>query len=281
MPGKRTDQSWNDWFFNDHPKCGKWHTDLSKTPATLDAISVTGKTAGFERLRTLEALRRLSVRDLSQKQLEIVAGLERLTELRIFGFRGADADALKNLVRLEYLTFEWAPKICSISWLTSLTRLRILLIADLKRVDDFAPLGAMTSLRYLSVSGSSTTPQSIRSIAPLAHLDKLEELDLYASVADDDVAPLATMSWLKRLAIPNRYPVRVYAELAARLPKTRCEMFAATRTYEIGTDRYVDLIGLPSRTFKADDPKSKGPIAKREAEFAKWVLHYRAMRIDT
>ena len=276
MAKKTTDQAWNDWFFNDHPGCGRWLTDLGRAPRTLDAVSVTGKTAGFECLAGMPSLRRLSVRDVSQAQLDVIAKLTRLSELRVFGFHGADAGPLSKLKRLEFLTFEWAPKIETIAWLAGFERLRFLHLGDLKRVRDLAPVGALTSLRYFSISGGSETIQTVASVSPLQRLRKLEELELTARVADEDLSPIAAMTWLKRLSMPNFYPVQVYAELAAHLTGTKCAAFSATQKDSISGGQYVTLTGKPARRFRTGDPKSVTPIAKREVEFSRWLSHFKA-----
>jgi hypothetical protein len=278
MIKKPADQAWIDWFYNEHPGFGRVLADLGNAPKTTDTIFATGKTQAFERLADITALRRLSVRDISQAQLEVVASLTRLTELRVFGFRGADAGTLANLKKLECLSFEWAPKIATIGWLSELAKLRVLIIGDLKQIRDFAAIGALSQLRFLSISGGNETVQSMASVAPFAQLTRLEELQLVAHADADDLAPLAAMTWLKRLGIANLYPVQTYAHLAANLTRTECASFKATQRFAMGGARYVTLTGKPFRQFKAGDPKGVALIAKREAEFNQWLAHYRAIR---
>ncbi len=278
MLKKPAGRAWNDWLYNEHPGFGRVLADLGGAARTIDTVFATGKTIGFERLAELPKLRRLSVRDVSQAQLEMIARLTRLSELRLFGFHGTDAGPLATLKKLEILSFEWAPKIETLDWLAALAGLRVLVIADLKRIQDLEAVGRLPRLQFLSVSGGSESVQTVASVAPLARLTKLEELQFIARVADEDLSPLAAMPWLKQLGLPDLYPVEAYAELAAYLPKTDCAAFAATRSYTIGKDRYVALTGKPSRQFKAGDPKSLAPIAKREAEFAHWLAHYTAKR---
>lgn len=280
MLKKPAGQAWNDWLYNDRPGFGRVQPDLGGVPKDIDTLFVTGKAAQFERLLDLPALRRLSVREISQAQLELIAGLGRLTELRVFGFRGADAGPLANLEKLEFLTLEWAPKIETISWLGALERLRVLVVGDLKRIQDFAPVAELAGLRYLSISGGATTVQTVADTAPLARLTKLEELQFRARVPGEDLSPLAAMTWLERLGIPDDYPVRVYAELAAHLTRTECPSFAPTRSYVLSGETFIGLIGKPVRQFKAGDPKSRPLIAKREAEFSHWLEHYKAKRGD-
>ncbi|MFM9864447.1 MAG: hypothetical protein ACKVRO_12645 [Micropepsaceae bacterium] len=278
MRAKPKGQSWHDWLYNAAPDFGRVPTDLAQTNANADTLFVTGKTASFDRLTSLKALRRLQVRELAQDQLDLIGKLNHLTELRVFGFRGESAAALAKLTKLEVLTFEWAPKVETLDWLAGLKALRALTLGDLKRVTDFAPISKLAQLNFLYICGGATKKQAIASIAPLAHLKKLEELSLFAEVPGDDIRPLAAMTWLKRLNIANNFPVETFAELATRLKKTQCEAFAPTRTFKMGGETYIDLIGKPYRRFAKGDPKAKAAIAKRTAEFAHWRAHFESKK---
>ena len=101
-----------------------------------------------------------------------------------------------------------------------------------------------------------------------------------ARAPDDDLSPLTAMTWLKRLGIPDNYPGQVYAEFAAYRTKTESSSFAPTRSYVMNGEKYTGRIGKPARQFKAGDPTSLTLIAKREAEFAHWLEHYKARRGD-
>ena len=274
MIAKPNDCTWHDWLYDRHPGFGKVVYDLAQAGADTQALFVTGKSAAFDRLSSLKALRRLSVREIGQEQLDLIGELRHLSELRVFGFRGVSAAALGGLAKLEVLTFEWAPKVETLAWLAELQALRVLALGDLKRVTDFAPVGTLARLNYLYLSGSATARQTVASVRPLVPLKKLEELSLFVEVAGDDLAPLAQMTWLKRLRIANNYPVATFAELAVRLKKTVCDAFAATRTNQIGAEALIELIGKPARRFAKGDPKAKAAIAKREAEFARWRAHF-------
>ncbi|NOT39860.1 MAG: hypothetical protein HOP13_05145 [Alphaproteobacteria bacterium] len=278
MRAKPKDQSWHDWLYNAAPDFGRVPPDLAQTNANADTLFVTGKTAGFDRLPNLKALRRLQVREIAQEQLDLIGTLKHLTELRVFGLRGESPAALGKLTNLEVLTFEWAPKVETLGWLTGLKALRVLTLGDLKRVNDFAPVSKLGQLSFLYICGSATSKQAMASIAPIAQLKKLEELSLFAEVSGGNISPLAAMTWLKRLNIANNYPVETFAELATRLKTTKCEAFAPTRTFTMGGETYIDLIGKPFRRFAKNDPKAKAAIAKREAEFAHWRTQFEAKR---
>jgi hypothetical protein len=274
MRAKPKDQSWHDWLYDDQPGFGRVPTDLAQTNANADTLFVMGKTPAFDRLPKLKALRRLQVREIAQDQLDLIGELRQLTELRVFGFRGASAAALGKLTKLEVLTFGWAPKIETLDWLAGLSALRVLALGDLKRVKNFAPVSTLSRLSYLYISGGPNARQTVASVAPLAQLKKLEELSLLAEVPGNDLSPLAAMTWLKRLRIANVHPVATFAELAAGLKKTECDAFAPTRTVTMSGDTYIELIGKPARLFAKGDPKGKAAIAKREAEFAHWRAHF-------
>ncbi len=278
MRAKPKDQSWHDWLYNAGPGFGRAVGDLTQANANAEALFLTGKTAAFDRLQSMKALRRLQVREISQEQLDLIRTLKDLTELRVFGFRGANAAPLGQLSKLEILTFEWAPKVETLAWLAKLTALRVLTLGDLKRVTEFSPVGKLANLNFLYICGGATSTQTVTSIAPVGQLKKLEELSLFAQVNGDDISPLAAMTWLKRLKVANNFPVETFAELAACLKKTECEAFTPTRTVTMGDETYIELIGKPYRRFVKGDPKGKAAIAKREAEFARWRTHFESTK---
>lgn len=267
MLDKAADVPWMDWYRDIHPGCGAALADLGAASEQTEALALNGASRGFDALSGLSYLRRLQVREINQAQLEVIAGLSQLRELRVFGFRGTDASPLANLVNLELLSFEWAPKCERLDWIQCLTRLEFLIIGDLKRASDFAAVGTLSGLKALTITSAATGPmQPVDTLAPLTRLTRLEDLAIYARVAGDDLSPLAGIAWLKRLTIANCYPLAEFARLAASLPDTQSDALKPFHIFE-GDAPSVMLMGRPVRHFALSDPQAAAAIARRTAEF--------------
>jgi hypothetical protein len=271
---KNGDMSWMDWYRDCNPMSGIALTDLSAASPQTEAVALHGRSRGFEALRELKNLRRLQVREINEAQLEIIAGLMELRELRVFGFRGGDAGPIARLANLELLAFEWAPKVEQLDWIGACSALEFLIIGDLKRVSDFAPVRMLAGLKALAITSAATGPlQPIDSLAPLTGLSLLEELTINARVSGDDLSPLAGMRWIKRLTISNCYPVAEFARLAAHLADTHSDVFKPVHVFG-GDPPSVMLIGRPVRHFALNDPRAAAAIARRTAEFERLKANF-------
>ena len=265
--------------------------DFASALRTLPAAFATGKAKGFDRIGTLRRLRSLSLREISQDQLDLVAKMDWLEDLRVFGFRGVDATALMSLKKLRTLSFQWAPKLRDVTVFGRLKHLDVMAIGDFKAIDDFKPLGALTRLRALSVTGPNLGRQACRSLEPFGRMQGLEELWLAGVQAPgDDLRALARLTGLRRLQLANWYPAREFARLAVALADTQCDLFKPTsslagkfevynpKTGEFEADKSVGTImltGKPAKLLKSGDPATAALVAKRTAEFNAWQSYYR------
>lgn len=264
-----------EWYREMRTGPGPLVEDLADVDRNAEAVAVTGKTRNFDHLAGLKRLRVIRLREISQHQLDTIAGLDRLADVEVYGFTGHDASVIGTLPKLGVLSFSWAHKIETIAWIENLRRLEYLRIGDMKQVTDFSPIAQAGSLRFLSIhSGINGPMQRIRTIKSFTALRKLEDLGFGVVFEDGDLAPLTEMPWLEWLAIPNGFPLEVYAYLAVRMPKTSCDLFAPIYSWSLGDESHVTLTGRPARSFMAADPKAAPLIAKRSADFDRWVAHF-------
>ena len=118
------------------PPCPEPTADLAAAPPVATTLFVTGATKGFDRLAGLEGLRCLYVREISQPQLEIVAGMAWLEALSIFIYRGASLAPLRRMKNLRGLSVTAASKIDTLADIAAQTQLEELGVGDLKLVRD-------------------------------------------------------------------------------------------------------------------------------------------------
>lgn len=241
----------------------------------IEGAFLTGATKRFAALPRLQALRRLSLREVSAEQVALAVSLPRLEELRIFGYRGADLSPLARCTGLRTLELAWAPKAETLEPLAALQGLEILAVGDLRRIDDFAPLGTLAGLRFLHLTSPVGGAQPIRSLDWLPALRRLEEAWLIGlRIAEGGLLPLAHMPWLRHLSLSNWYPLREFARLSVVLPETACGLFQPWQRDDEGN---VLLTGSPARWFPKGAPGMAEAAAKRAAEFAAWQAHYRSL----
>jgi hypothetical protein len=166
-------------------------------------------------------------------------------------------DAIAALRGLRWFVLGSSTKLTSLEPLRSLAHLHTLELENIKLIDDFTPLQALTSLRRLAVTGSMWTRQKIGSLEPFAHMTWLEALAV-DTAAVESIRPLARLTGLKELDLGGRLPMEEYAWLAARLPGTQCRWFApyfematmnAGRCHRCGNDTLVLPTGRGSRTL--------------------------------
>lgn len=209
---------------------------------------------GLDRLETLEA------EHVPAKALAHLGKLKSLKALHLFAFGGTSLDGLEGLKSLRHLVIEHAPKLASLE-----------------------ALGALASLKSLSISTPPSWDASRRTIkvttlAPLARLSKLESLALRGVEPQrDGLKPLARLVSLKELDFSHVFSLTMadYAGLAGALPKARGDCLSPTYKLVIGPcckkcrTQNVWLTGSAPGTKrslcpKCDEAKLKAHVAEFE-----------------
>ena len=104
--------------------------------------------------------------------------------------------------------------------------------ASITRIPD---LGALTSLRGLTLSGRDYHSQNYESLEPLAELKDLQLLDLFAlNLANHDARPLTRLTALEYLFLDKtrlgRWSVATFRMLYEKLPRLRNKLIERAAT---------------------------------------------------
>lgn len=148
----------------------------------------------------------------------------RLRKLFVNSFKGKDAEAFGRLVNLENLAILNAP-IGNLNFLETLGKLRVLRLANLKKIHSLKGIERLVNLEELeihtcrsigSIDEIGSLPVlkklylnndgDIASFKPLKRLENLEAVIFYEStnVVDGDLSPLALQKNLSRVSFQNR-----------------------------------------------------------------------------
>ena len=201
---------------------------IAELGASLEELSIQAADGATLDLTTLPHLRILaSDWSLIASTLSELHGLRSLVTWR---FDEIDLHAFRDHVRLERLTIKEAPYLESLAGIGDLPNLATLEIVDarsltdvselpgvaeslrelkletcraIESIDDFASLA---NLRFLEVSDCG----DIDSFAPLAKLDRLEELYAWGStrIIDADLSPIQRLPHLREIRMQDRRAYR-------------------------------------------------------------------------
>src|SRR5260221_12425023 len=170
------------------------------------------------RLPSLEILRAFDVNAAA------LAAIGRMRSLRILEVHGVRADTLEPLTTLhplEVLGCHDSGTLTSLRELAQLPRLRVLTVGHVRRWRDLDDLAALSHLEGLVLRGNMGARQHVPTLQPLARLTGLRYLGIGPVMVDDaSLRPLAALRNLARLDITNRFPVAEFAALHVALPDT-------------------------------------------------------------
>lgn len=151
----------------------------------------------------------------------------RARTVHFYEMRVADIGPLPGITGLEHLAIRWNTKLVDLSPLADLGALRTLVLEDTPKVVDLTPLSALINLEALEYSGGIWNKNRARTLAPLANLPRLAELQLLnISVEEDGLRPLADCAGLRTLEVSNQFQTDDYAFLSVRAPHIECAMLA-------------------------------------------------------
>ncbi len=221
-------------------------------------VAIYGGAWAVERLAECKRIRELWISKVTDQTLAPILEACRpdlLTTLLIRQMRVDDLSPLAKFDRLEVLALDRNTKTRDISFLENLPRLRHLWLEDFTGEPDIAPLATCTHLESLAlVAFGYGRRWRASDLQPLSALRALQYLRLTNVTAGDrSLAPLAKLRNLRELDISNIYPTEEYARLSVALPNTHCLLFQA----------YVDLTpeGLPGQMMVVGKGK---PVLDKE-----------------
>jgi hypothetical protein len=211
--------------------------DLARLKKPPSRLSILGKTKNISRLADFPSVEALWVGDVNERQFKEVLPLIDPLYLLFDGLRVADLARLGNLRRLNALEIRWNTKVTDISFLENLTGLRLLALSHCPKVHDLGPIAALKNLEILDLSGGMWSTFRPDTLEPLRHLHKLRGLSLKAiGVKDQSLAPIAGLEKLEELELSNQFPTEEYARLSVALPHIQCTHFSPYLDFGAGGD---------------------------------------------
>jgi hypothetical protein len=204
---------------------GSWAKSLDAVPREAVYLGLDGRAKDVAELARFRKLELLRVRYVSEATLEAIRRVPTLRFLWLDTVRAQHLRPLAALSRLEGLACEDSGSLRTLSGLEPLRKLRVLTMVNLRRFTSLESLRGLVQLRGLSVGGALWTTGTIESLEPLSGLRNLRRLYLgNIKVADRSLRPLAALSRLTHLELPNRFGLREFAELATAHPQVDAEL---------------------------------------------------------
>ncbi|MDR3633078.1 MAG: hypothetical protein P4L84_04525 [Isosphaeraceae bacterium] len=195
--------------------------DLDDLPEGAEIVALDKEPANLEALRRADRL--VAVKAYSTTSA-IVQALSHLHHLRIaflidLKCPGAELQRLSGCASLEHLLLFSAKTLTDLGPLAGLRKLRSLFLHDVPGLD-LTMLPPLPTLNEFVFYGNFLKGVKLQSFAPLGRLDSLRRLELRnVRAADGSLAPLAALRGLEHLFLPtNEYEVEEYARLASALP---------------------------------------------------------------
>jgi hypothetical protein len=195
--------------------------------------------------------------------------------------QAGDLSPLESQTQLKSLCLDWNSKAESLSPISRLPSLTVLRLNDLKKVRDLSPLRDCSGLIRVALCGGVWNAFRVRSLEPLASLQKVSQLQiLNVRVETESLEPLTRMASLAELELSNQFPTQEYAKLAALRRDVKCPHLAPyVRLGEAVADtlngKDVMVVGKkkPFLSWKSDQTR----IEKYVAEFDRMKAQFAEM----
>jgi len=236
--------------------------DVPAGSAEIKIVTIGKADEHWSRVLTLPNLEELTLHEPTHEQLQAVGGLQSIKRLRITHARPSTIDFIGSMSRIEELVLEYVSGFSDLSPLRSLKWLRALHMENLRRVADFSGLSGATSLKYLSVYGTTDWQQPIDNFEFLRGLPQLEEFALWqvkCRAPSPAMLPAIGLHRLKRVRIHRSYlATEEYALLEEGLPGVEG---TAWGPYEIVASSRIELPNndirahLPAELIRAKHPE--------------------------
>lgn len=147
-------------------------------------------------------LKKLFVNRYSGKDTDMFGRLTALQSLAILNAPTEDLRGLRELSRLRILRLANLKRLTSLAGIEGLTALEELEIHTCRNIASIEAIGHLTRLRKLHLNNDG----NIASLKPLARLGELESVLFYEStnIVDGDLSPLVRQKKLARVSFQNR-----------------------------------------------------------------------------
>lgn len=190
--------------------------DLSVLPADARILSMSTPLKKFKlqytNLFSLSAnseVEAISLNDIDEERVAVFATLPHLKYLQISVNQQEEIPDLSALKSLEVLILANIKKVDNIDFIKKLTSLKTLYIYGINHLYDLTPLAGLTGLKELCIDHGkmSGTGKSIKSIEPLKGINQLQYLRLSVALEEKhpDWSILYELKKLQKLWILPRY----------------------------------------------------------------------------
>ncbi len=174
--------------------------DRALERAVVEAVQAGGNGNEQDSLfrKDLERITRL---DVSDRGIENIEGIERLSNLRVLDLSGNPLASIKSLAALPKLV-ELSLRNTGVNDIRPLANLVQLRVLDLRETDlsngSLEPLRELTTLEELNLRESG-----VRDITPLVELKNLRYVNIHSNPDIESLAPLAGLTQLRTLIMRN------------------------------------------------------------------------------
>lgn len=211
---------------------GGEHLALSCTQTSLSAKDQKALVQAWcEALPTLKSVRVVwFFSRVPQNLFEAACQMPGLRQLYIKWSGIASLMPLAAVSRLTHLHLGSSPSAAPLTVFEQLPHLQALSLENIRAAADLSFVQALPGLRSLAIAGdrNSIKHLPLKSLAPLAALQKLEELSLsVVRLEDPSLAVLSRLPRLHTLWLSNQFLYPEVARLAGLRPDIACDRFAA------------------------------------------------------
>lgn len=165
--------------------------------------------ANLSSLKNNSNLEAITLGEIDDERLEIFSTLPNLKYLKISVNQQSEIPDLSSLKHLEVLILANIKKVENINFLRGLTNLKTLYIYGISNLYDLTPISFLTNLEelFLDHGNMSGTGKAIKSIKPISRLINLKYLTLALNAENKnyDITPLFQLKKLQKLHILPRY----------------------------------------------------------------------------
>jgi len=201
---------------------------------------------------------------IPDSSLELLCALVKTTRMDFCWPSFTDLRPLRQCKQLRHLAIRDNTKLRQLVDLRGLP-LESLILQSTRRLHDLSPVQTLRKLRHFEFGGGWGKSYVADSLEPLSKLPRLERLHLLnLRVKRKGLTPLANCKKLKVLELPNQFPTEQFALLAAKLPRTKCDLFAP---WVSSTCPGVNVMITGSRMPFLHSKRDRARIRKYEERF--------------
>jgi len=195
--------------------------DVSDVPPDAEYVATRGTAANVPRVGHLEQLTALWADPATPALFSACATAPRLRALYVSELKQLADVPLAGAPALEHLMLAWALRLADISFLGALPALRTVYLDDMRRID-LSTLPELPEVTGFHLGGGVWNTLKVDTLSSLVRLPGLRFLRLSnVRPADGSLRPLASLTRLRAIDLPNFFALEEYARLSVALPQAK------------------------------------------------------------